>query len=76
MFDDLHYQPSRKSLEKTIKEFKELLKESRTEIDELKQNYDEAKQDAGRFARCIKALTDRVVEKDMIDDFSDIEMPE
>lgn len=76
MYDDLKYQPSRKSLEKSIKEFRDLLKESRDEIDILKQNYDEVKKDAGRFARCIKDLTDRIVEQDLIDEFSDIEMPD
>ena len=76
MYEDLQHQPSRKSLEKSIKEFRELLKESRTEIDELKQNYDEVKKDAGRFAKHIDDMHRRIIEKDLIDDFKDLEVPE
>ncbi len=76
MFEDLKYQPSRKTLEKAIKEFRELLKDSRDEIDILKQNYDEVKQDAGKFAEHIKNLHDRINENDLQDDFADLEVPE
>ena len=84
MFEDLtEPQPSREDLKDTIKKFREALKESRDHIidqqnifDDLKNDFDEVKQDAGRFAKHIDDMHRRIIEKDLIDDFSDLEIPE
>ena len=85
MFEDLKNEKniSKEKLKDTIKDFRELLKDSKKYIkqqqdqyDELKNDYDEVKQDAGRFARYIKKIQDRIIENDLHDDFSDIPVPE
>ena len=82
MFDDLRgIAPA--DLQEKIKQLKDALRQSRdwmidkqNECDVLKNLYNESYQDNQKFAKHIKNLHDRIVEKDLIDDFADLEVPE
>ena len=82
MFDDLKgIAPA--DLQEKIKQLKDALRQSRdwmidkqNECDVLKNLYNESYQDNQKLAKHIKNLHDRIVEKDLIDDFADLEVPE
>jgi chromosome segregation ATPase len=73
MFDDLteNNQP-REDFKDKIEELSDILKESRDSIRELQNDYDEVKQDAGRFARHIKAIHDRIKDEGLENIFQDL----
>ena len=81
MYEDI-LEPSKQDLKDKLKEFQEVLKQSRDyindrhiEIDVLKNFYHDAFEDAKRFSKHIKNLHERIIEKDLQDDFSDLEVP-
>ena len=82
MFEDLT-RITRQDLKDKITELAEILKDTRdyinnqqNEIDVLKHHFSDSFRDAKRFSEHIKNLHDRIMENDLIDDFSDLEMPE
>ena len=83
MFEDLKPEITKEDLKDKIKEMKIVLKKSRDfvidqqkQIDTLKNDFDEVKTDAGRFAKHIKDLHDRIVNEGIENIFQDLEVPE